>query len=319
MSVNRYNSTTGELERIAGGLLYADAPIGSIIPYGGATAPDGFLLCQGQAVSRTTYAELFAVIGTSFGSGDGSTTFNIPDLREATTKGAGLTGKTVGAHVKSGGLAVGEFLDDRIQGHEHTQYYNRSVAVFINPGGTGMDARVTTSTTGIVTDGTNGTPRIGNTTEVKAVGVNYIIKATQVDVPADFEAAVDAKLNNYVKTSVLTSWTNVTSKAVSFTGSIRTNTIQIFSNGYECKIVGELILDVAQSINQGWIESLANISINNGYRPKTETSLSGFFAANSHSPIIWSLAPSGKITGFTGTTLTEISRIPINGTWSLYN
>jgi microcystin-dependent protein len=45
------------------------------------TAPNGWLLCNGAAVSRTTYADLFAVIGTTFGTGDGSTTFNIPDFR----------------------------------------------------------------------------------------------------------------------------------------------------------------------------------------------------------------------------------------------
>lgn len=56
-------------------------PTGSIADYAGANAPDGWLLCFGQTVSRTTYSALFAVIGTSFGAGDGSTTFGIPDLR----------------------------------------------------------------------------------------------------------------------------------------------------------------------------------------------------------------------------------------------
>ena len=81
MSVNRYNPETGKLERIAGGTVYADAPIGAIQAYGGAEAPRGWLLCDGSAVSRTVYSELFAKIGTAFGPGDGSTTFNVPDLR----------------------------------------------------------------------------------------------------------------------------------------------------------------------------------------------------------------------------------------------
>lgn len=55
--------------------------VGMIFPFGGDSAPTGYLMCYGQAVSRTTYAALFAVIGTKFGEGDGSTTFNIPDLR----------------------------------------------------------------------------------------------------------------------------------------------------------------------------------------------------------------------------------------------
>lgn len=56
-------------------------PTGSVMPYAGATAPSGWLLCFGQTVSRTTNATLFAVIGTTYGAGDGSTTFGIPDLR----------------------------------------------------------------------------------------------------------------------------------------------------------------------------------------------------------------------------------------------
>lgn len=55
-------------------------PAGIVIPFGGATAPEGWLLCDGSAVSRTTYATLFEVIGTTYGAGDGSTTFNVPDL-----------------------------------------------------------------------------------------------------------------------------------------------------------------------------------------------------------------------------------------------
>ena len=54
---------------------------GNVCGHAGASAPAGALLCYGQAVSRTTYAILFAVIGTAFGSGDGVTTFNVPDLR----------------------------------------------------------------------------------------------------------------------------------------------------------------------------------------------------------------------------------------------
>jgi microcystin-dependent protein len=56
-------------------------PAGTIAPFGGGTVPTGWLLCDGSAVSRTTYAGLFAVLSTSNGSGDGSTTFNLPDLQ----------------------------------------------------------------------------------------------------------------------------------------------------------------------------------------------------------------------------------------------
>lgn len=56
-------------------------PVGSVTAFAGSSAPSGWLLCYGQAVSRTSYASLFITIGTTYGSGDGSTTFNLPDLR----------------------------------------------------------------------------------------------------------------------------------------------------------------------------------------------------------------------------------------------
>ena len=59
-------------------------PTGAILPFAGISAPTGFLMCDGTAVSRSTYATLFSVIGTAFGSGDGSTTFNLPDYRDRT-------------------------------------------------------------------------------------------------------------------------------------------------------------------------------------------------------------------------------------------
>lgn len=55
--------------------------VGTIQAFGGAIAPDGWLFCDGAETSRTTYADLFAVIGTTYGAGDGSTTFNLPNLR----------------------------------------------------------------------------------------------------------------------------------------------------------------------------------------------------------------------------------------------
>ena len=65
--------------------------------FAGSTAPSGWLICNGQAVSRTTYAALFAVIGTTYGAGDGSTTFNVPNLVNKTVRGSNSLGKTGGA------------------------------------------------------------------------------------------------------------------------------------------------------------------------------------------------------------------------------
>ncbi|WP_051945679.1 tail fiber protein [Verrucomicrobium sp. BvORR106] len=66
---------------IAGSAVASYLPPGCIVPYGGTTAPTGWLFCYGQAVSRSAYAGLFTALGTTYGAGDGTTTFNLPDLR----------------------------------------------------------------------------------------------------------------------------------------------------------------------------------------------------------------------------------------------
>lgn len=72
---------------------------GIIVPFGGSSAPTNWLLCNGALVSRATYANLFAVIGTTYGAGDGSTTFALPDLRQRFPlgKAASGTGSTLGS------------------------------------------------------------------------------------------------------------------------------------------------------------------------------------------------------------------------------
>jgi microcystin-dependent protein len=68
-------------------------PTGAVIPYAGTgTPPGGYLYCDGSAVSRTTYADLFTALGTAYGSGDGSTTFNLPDLRARLPLGVNNSG-----------------------------------------------------------------------------------------------------------------------------------------------------------------------------------------------------------------------------------
>jgi microcystin-dependent protein len=65
-----------------GELLEGGIPTATIVPWTDSSVPSGFLECDGSAVSRTTYAALFAVVGTTYGVGDGSTTFNVPDLQD---------------------------------------------------------------------------------------------------------------------------------------------------------------------------------------------------------------------------------------------
>jgi microcystin-dependent protein len=78
-----------------GELLEGGIPTATIVPWTTASVPSGFLECAGAAVSRSTYAALFAIVGTTYGAGDGSTTFNLPNLQDNVAVGKSPT-KTVG-------------------------------------------------------------------------------------------------------------------------------------------------------------------------------------------------------------------------------
>ncbi len=89
---------------------------GMIIAYAGKDIPDGFLLCNGAAISRTTYARLFAKIGTLYGAGDGSTTFTLPNLIERFVEGGDSS--TAGRYLEAGA--------PNIVGYMHGDTYNRN-------------------------------------------------------------------------------------------------------------------------------------------------------------------------------------------------
>lgn len=86
--------------------LTSTNPVGFVGDFAGSVAPPGWLLCFGQAISRTTYAQLFAVVGTTYGAGNGSTTFNVPDIRGMVTAGKDNMGGSTRGLLTVGGSAV---------------------------------------------------------------------------------------------------------------------------------------------------------------------------------------------------------------------
>jgi microcystin-dependent protein len=102
--------------RTGGGAGTGTFEPGDIKPFGGLAAPSGWLECDGQAISRTTYSALYAAIGTTWGSGDGSTTFNLPDLRGRSLIGANGTTVNVGDF---GGAATITLNVGQLPAHAH--------------------------------------------------------------------------------------------------------------------------------------------------------------------------------------------------------
>jgi microcystin-dependent protein len=95
-------------------------PVGEISMYGAVAAPTGWLLCDGAAVSRTTYAALFAVISTTFGVGDNSTTFNVPNLKSSFPAGYNSGDANFNAMAKTGGEATHVLTSAEMPVHTHT-------------------------------------------------------------------------------------------------------------------------------------------------------------------------------------------------------
>lgn len=157
--------------------------IGTIIAYANNSVLPGFLECDGSAISRTTYSDLFSAIGTTWGAGDGSTTFNLPDLQGAYLRGVGTS--TIFTQDKT--IAIAEILNDAMQGHWHniasssnvvssfTAYNSSGASQLTLSGGSGV-AQWSFSIKNPIADNTNGTPRTDNETRVNSVGVKMLIK-----------------------------------------------------------------------------------------------------------------------------------------------
>lgn len=166
-------------------------PVGLVAPYAGATAPTSWLLCYGQAISRTGYSSLYAAIGTVYGVGDGATTFNVPDLRgrvpagadamggvAASRLGGGVTGGVTAAAVPGvvGGAQSHTLTAAQIPAHTHGI---PGTSTAPTGAGAALDRGVDTGggTATVTTDTGTGGGTAHNVTQPTLV-MNYIIKAT---------------------------------------------------------------------------------------------------------------------------------------------
>ena len=117
-------------------------PIGSIMPFGSNTVPENWLLCDGQAVSRTEYNLLFSIIGTSYGVGDGSTTFNLPNLKGRVAVGKDSTQTEFDNLGETGGEKTHTMTEQELVSHSH------NVNVAYGSGGTRYGVTINAGTSG---------------------------------------------------------------------------------------------------------------------------------------------------------------------------
>jgi microcystin-dependent protein len=110
---------TGWIDLAVASGAEAAIPTGTVSQFAGATAPTGWLICDGSAVSRTTYSTLFGVVGATYGAGDGSTTFNVPDFRGRVPVGQFPSGKTQVATLGNNEGLTGTNASKRNVAHIH--------------------------------------------------------------------------------------------------------------------------------------------------------------------------------------------------------
>lgn len=149
-------------------------PTGAVMAFTMNAAPSGWLAANGAAVSRATYSALFALLGVTYGGGDGINTFNLPDLRGYFVRGAGTNadGTTSGT--------FGAKQADAFQGHRHSNSQNAiagggGTTTYAGPG-PGLLQSATISVLDPITDGTNGTPRTAIETRPANIAMLYCIK-----------------------------------------------------------------------------------------------------------------------------------------------
>lgn len=133
------NLMQDNIERAINAQVSGDTlPIGTMLPFAGVTIPENWLLCDGRAISRTTYAQLYNVIGTRYGTGDGSTTFNLPNMKGRVPVGYDATQTEFNTTGKTGGEKKHTLTIQEMPAHNH------SAKVKMNAGGFG-DGYLTTA------------------------------------------------------------------------------------------------------------------------------------------------------------------------------
>lgn len=181
--INNVGSGVASTDVVNVGQLTVLLPTGTVLPFAGSSAPSGYLLCFGQLISRATYSALFGVIGTTFGVGDGTTTYQLPDMRGNLPAGADniggtpanrLTGYVVGT---SGGTQSQTISTTNLPAHNHAVTDPGHVHTITDPGHVhtqpgGFTFVISGSGSGVLNVGSAGVTDASTPSAVTGISVN---------------------------------------------------------------------------------------------------------------------------------------------------
>ena len=185
-----FNSTTTSFEGYNGtawGGLASGIPVGTILTFGASTPPSGFLECNGSAISRSTYASLFSILSTTHGAGDGSSTFNLPDLR----------GQFVRGWDNSAGVdasrTFGSTQTDQNKNHTHT---TDSTSLTGDVQAISQSYRIDGSASGVFTKGSNRNARLFGNNGGEAQCGSFSMDATHSHTIASSGGGTEVRVKN---------------------------------------------------------------------------------------------------------------------------
>lgn len=217
-AVNEVNNKVG-----SGSTTGDTLPVGSIIPFAGLDMPANWLPCMGQELSRTTYADLFAKIGTIYGTGDGSTTFNLPDLRGRVTVGVDVRDSDLESIGNTGGEKEHTLTVDEMPAHDHTIKTNDTLK---SSSGIGYYCL--------------------NSTEAYAEGAEHVINNG-----GRISSAGGSQAHNNLQPYLVTAYIIKVSQSAGVVADVCSTEIQSDTDTYSCNYINEINNKLNDS---GWID-----------------------------------------------------------------
>lgn len=209
--------------------------IGSIIQFAGATIPSGWLLCDGSAISRTTYEDLFDAIGTTYGTGDGSTTFNLPNLKGRVAVGKDTSQTEFDTLGETGGS---KFLQE----HDHKLQYS-------------LDGGQTFGEASFGRDGTyTGVDSYNGTSESVSLFSQYQVKISKTGIGDSGNLQPYITLNYIIKAISQETSLNVIDAVTSGGTDLNANTFNTMQDNIENAIVDSYSISEVKT-NKVWIDN----------------------------------------------------------------